>query len=460
MSMKANLLDHCRSSTVVLRRGLLSAVDRVPPAVRRSPLASTGLLSIFDQAVVSGTSFLTASIIGRASAPEQLGSYYLVLSVVLIASGLLDQVVTAPYVIYSKRRAGRELIEYTSSSWVHHFLWTALAVAGLLLSILFCWATSNSDVRPALWALLNAGPLLLLRETIRRFAFANLRLRSLIFFDMIVATVQLGGLAWLAYLGRLSLFNIYAVMGAACGLAAVIWYWLDSPKARIVRARLWPDWCENWAFGRWALRSYLVGSVTPQIMLWIVGLAVSAAATGVLGACTTLTGVANIFLLGISNILTPQAAQAYATGGRNHLRHVLLLAFAVLLVPVGALCLLAVFAGDALMVLVFGPLYQGSGSILFILTLSMLMVSAGTVAGNGLWAINRPRLNFIADVCCMSVTLLMAGVLVGPLGVLGAALATMAGNATAALVRVITLLRCLEFGVRNRITEVASAQSC
>ena len=80
--------------------------ERISAAGRRFPLASKGLLSIFDQAIFSGTSFLTAVLIGRATSPGQLGTYYLVLSIVLVISSVQDQLISAPYVIYSKRRQG------------------------------------------------------------------------------------------------------------------------------------------------------------------------------------------------------------------------------------------------------------------------------------------------------------------------------------------------------------------
>jgi O-antigen/teichoic acid export membrane protein len=220
-----------------------------------------------------------------------------------------------------------------------------------------------------------------------------------------------------------------------------------------------PDWRKNWMFARWALRSFLVGSTTPQIMLWIVSLTVGAAATGVLGACTTVTGVANVLLLGVANVLTPQAAHAYASGGPTELRRILCLATAVLFVPLSAFCLFVLVAGDWLMVLVFGSLFEGSGQTLFTLALSALMVSMGTVAGNGLWAIDQPKLNFVADGCAMGVTLISAALLVPKLGALGAALATLAGTSAAAVVRAITLLRCLGVGARDRGPEAASALS-
>ncbi len=417
---------------------------RIRQLMQRFPSASQGLLSIFDQAVVSGTGFTTAVIIGRMTSRDELGLYYVVLSLVLICSGIQEQVIAAPYIVYSKRRRGRELAEYYGSTWWHHFVLTVVVLAVLMAAIPALTLIGRTDIVPGIWALLGAGPLWLLRDAIRRFNYAHLHVRSAIVLDVIVAVVQLGGLALLGYFGMLSLFAIYAMMGAACGIASVGWYLSAPPRVRLNRTRLMSDWRNNWAFGKWAVRTFLLGNTTPYIMVWLLALSVGAAATGVLGACTTLIGITNILLSGVANVLTPQAAHAYASGGAGDLRRVLGRTAVFLALALGSLVLLVTLTGDRLAVFVFGAQYQGTGPILIALAFAALLNSIGMVVGNGLWAIDQPRANFLADVCCISVTLAVAAALVFPLGALGAALASLAGAFVAAVVRTFTLIRYLD----------------
>src|SRR3954470_24684248 len=92
------------------RQGWVSAAGKRMSALeRRFPLASRGFLSILDQAIYSGTSFVTAILIGRATSPDQLGLYYVVLSIILVLAGAQEQIVSAPYLVYSKRRQGHDL---------------------------------------------------------------------------------------------------------------------------------------------------------------------------------------------------------------------------------------------------------------------------------------------------------------------------------------------------------------
>jgi O-antigen/teichoic acid export membrane protein len=457
--MSADLLEHC-SAQEIEPSGLLAAIALRFRAIEdRFPSASKGLLSIFDQAIFSGTSFLTAALIGRATSPDQLGMYYLVLSIVLIISGVQEQLVAAPFVVYSKRRQGRDLAEYAGSMWAHYTIVTSIAMISILVAAAVLFATGQTKMLAGMWALLAAAPMILFRQWIRRFTFASLRLTSAIALDATVAVLQLSGLILLGHFGMLSLFRIYAVMGGACGLACLGWFFLDRPHLLFVRQRFLPDWCENWHFSKWALQTFVLGNTTPQLMLWIVSATIGASSTGIFGACNNLIGMAYVVLCGVDNVLTPQAAHAFATGGVKDLRRILIFAATFMAVTMGALCVFLLITGDWLVVLTFGNHYHGTGAIVLTLALSTTLNGLSIVVGNGLWAIHRPRSNFFADVCCMTVTLIAAALLIRPFGPLGAALASLAGASTAAVVRTFTLVRFLEDPALISNTEVSSDMS-
>jgi len=412
--------------------------------LRRFPAASRGACSLFDQAVVSATSFATAIIINRSASPDQVGLYYLATSILIVAIGVQDNVIASPYTIYSKRYHGRDLAEYAGSAWLHYLALTALGMIVLLTAILGLSVAGAVNIAPALWALLGAGPLLLLREAIRRFSFANLVFTSALLMDCSIAATQLAGLLLLSHFGKLSILTIYGVMGCSCTLACVGWYLLYPQSVRFEWRRFVPDWKRNWAFARWALRSYLVGNTSPYLMTWIINFAVGTAAAGVLGACGTLIGITNVLLSGVDRVLMPRSAQAFVVGGVRDLRRVLMMATWLLLFALVPFCFLLFAVGDRIAVAVYGSQFEGCGPILTVLATSAMMSAVGMVAGIGLWAVEQPQSNLVADVVSLLVTLAFAAMLVVTFGALGAALATLAGTTTAAVVRTATLLRVLD----------------
>jgi O-antigen/teichoic acid export membrane protein len=394
-------------------------------------------LSVFDQAVVSGTSFVTAVILARNCPREELGIYYLALSLVFFVRGIQEQLVSAPYMIYCGRKQGDALAEYAGSSLLHQCV--LLAVGSAVLALALATGLTPPDTQSAFWLLVGVGPLLLLREYIRQLLFAHLEMLSAIALDVAVSAIQLCAMLGLSFTGRLGVVETFAVMGSSCGISAAVWL-LVKRRPMIVRTTAAiRDFTANWVFARWALASQLLACTTPYVMPWVVALTHSEAETGTLGACTTLVGLSNMFMMGLCNFLSPRAARAFAEGGLAELKSVLTKTAGLFAVTLGSLCLGAFFLGEPLAVLVYGPQFAGTGWIIGVLTLSVLANSMGVTAGNGLWAMERPQANFAADLTALGVVIAATIFLVPMFGPLGAALATLSGTTTDAAVRVFIL---------------------
>jgi|GEM_PF-388312 len=411
---------------------------RVPVWQRRPALFKAGL-SIFDQAIYSGTSFVTAVIVGRSLSTSDLGVYYLTLTIVMVLFGIQDNVVAGPFAIYGARRRGRELEAYTGSMWAHHAGLTLLAMFGILSLLGLATVTGAVDFLSGLAVLIVAAPLMLLREGIRRLTFARLALPGAIMLDAAVSALQLGGLVTLTFLGRITVPNVFVVMGAACAIASICWFVITRERPRPEISRVGEDWRHNWAFAKWAVLSWLTVDTVPFVMPWIVDFSAGKSATGLFGACGTLIGVTNILVVGTGNFLRPKAAQSFAIGGVPALRFVLLSTGTLFAVLFGLFTLCMVFAGDFLGSFVYGEAFRGTWPILAALAATVLTNSLGFTAVNGLWAVGRPRAGLPADLAQMAITLVAAMILVSPYGALGAALAALVGSIAGTLTKVATL---------------------
>jgi O-antigen/teichoic acid export membrane protein len=372
-------------------------------------------------------------ILGRCTAQEELGLYYLALSVVFFARGIQEQLVSAPYMIYCTRKQGPALAEYSGSSLIHQCA-VMLLTAGLLIIAILAGAAPHGG-EAAFWLLVCAAPVLLMREFIRQFSFAHLDLKSALALDAAAAVLQLGSLALLAARGRLTVTTTLAILAIASGGPAIAWMAAHRrPMVGKASAAI-RDFASNWVFARWALASQLLACTTPYVMPWVVALTHGEADTGLLGAAATLVGLSNTFLMGLCNFLSPRAARAFAEGGLAELRTVLRNTALLFLSSLGAIALLAAIFGEQVATLVYGLRFAGAGPIITVLSLSVLANSIGVTAGNGLFAMERPRANFVADLASLAVVVLVACCCVPWLGPLGAALATLAGTASDAAIR-------------------------
>ena len=436
--MKTDLIDD---------RAQNSEQAQSPPAAPRKPALLEQrrallqpLLSIFDQAIVSGTRFATAVIIGRSCSQDQLGFYYLTLTFTVGMACLQETVITGPFTIFGARRRGREFAEYAGSVWTHQTILTAVGMLFLIGAIcVMSIAGGPANIIAGMWVLLGVGPLLLLRGAIRGFAFARLHVGTAIALDATVSLLQLGGLLSLWYVGHVSISRVFAVMGGACLVASLGWFFLAPRSARFVRSRVVKDWTAHWSFIKWSLLSFTIGDTLPLVMPWIVGLAAGTAATGVFGACVTLLGFTNVLVLGTANFLKPKAAKSYSTGGIPALRRVLLAIASVFAVVFGTVFVVVFLTGDWVPVLIYGTSFSGTGMILTALAANVLVGSLGLIARDGLLVLGLSRINFASDIAWFVTTIVAALCLVFPYGTVGAALALLIGTTSSNLLRAATL---------------------
>lgn len=397
------------------------------------PLLQKSVLSLFDQAIVSGTSFATSIIIGRLCGRSDLGIYALALSVVLFARGIQEQLVIAPYMVYCGRRKGAAAASYAGSSLVHQLI--ILLATCLCLALLGATGLGPEHMQPIIGLLLLVAPLMLLREFVRQMSFARLEVAAAIATDALIAVLQLGGLLLLGYWGMLDVRLALVVMAVSCGLATIVWFVGWRRPIEVTLAAVKSDWKHNWIFSRWALASHLLACSTPLVMPWVVAFTDGEEATGILAACSTLVGLSNMFMLGLANFLSPKAAHAFAEGGLPELKSVLRKTGLLFAITLGAAALGGFLLGEWVATLVYGPSFSGTGAIIGVLATSLLCNSMSVTCGNGLWAMERPNASFRADVISLVVTVLATALLIPPLGTLGAALALLAGTFCDAIVR-------------------------
>lgn len=405
----------------------------------RSPLAKT-CTSMFDQALVSGTSFVTSILLGRYCSKSELGVYYLALTIVLIMRGVQAELVTAPFTIYSQGLPASQKRDYSGSIIFHQLLIllaSSLLFAGAAATL--HWGVGPANLAPAFAVLIVFGPCLLMREFVRQLGFARLDPATVTVVDFLATALQLAGLAFLLVQKRLGAVEIFVLLGAANFAVSLMWWIAARPTFRFSPARFGSDWKQNWGFAKWALASQVVCSCTPFLLPWILAFVHGEEEAGVAAASSTLVGLSYVFTTAVANLLTPRAARAFAQSGSTALKRVLRNTTGLFLGVLGAFTLLVFWVGESLVCFVYGDAFAGTGLICFVFALGVLLNSLSIVAGNGLWAINRPQANLTADTITLAVTLLAALSLTPSLGVMGAAIANLTGCGVGACVRLFSL---------------------
>jgi len=450
MPTEIHLLDpseETSSETASLADGFTRSGSPVPRKRWRAWLAqpsfSQAPLSMIDQTIVSGTSFLTTLVIGRICGAEELGIYSLAFTLIVLATNLQTAVFSTPYTIYANRLNGRARQEYAGSVLLHCLILTAVtSIVLALVAIGMILMRSDYQYVSLIWILVLTMPLVLLREFVRRFAFAHLRISVVLALDIVVSAIQLGGLWLLVVTERVSTNHVYLLMGVACAIAGGGGLAVLKEGFAFRLESVLPELRKSWQLGRWIAATRAMVIVQTYAVYWLLAIAMGTAATGVYTASMTLLLAANPFVIGIGNILEPKAALAIANGGIHQLRSVVWRATQLLGGVMGLFCGLLFFSGGWLVNLLYsGSEYENQGPTVAVLALAVLVNACETGVTHGLRVLERPDLSFKASLLSLGITLVVAMLLIRPLGTLGGACAVLAGDTAAAVVRWVAFSR-------------------
>jgi O-antigen/teichoic acid export membrane protein len=390
--------------------------------------AQRALLAVFDQAIVSGTRFVTTVLLGRLCGPQELGSYTLAFTFYSLVACVQESLISLPYTIFSRRMDPKDRRYFSGSVLAHCVLLGVVATPILLLvaSGAASWLPS-AELRPTIAFMALSLPLALLVEFARRYALADLDLKAAIRIDATMAGLQLTALAMLVATQRLSASAAYGAIGLAAAITAALWYRGTRQHVRFAARNVRAAAASNWQFGRWGVASQLIFVARGAVSPWLLAALVGTAATGIYAACEMVILLANPLLLAFNNVMAPQASEAFVAAGRRGVRR---------LVVRSTLALTLAY----LLSLVYGEAYANYQQVVTLLAVAIVVEGLGMGAANGLWAIEKPQVNFVANATGSIVALVATAVTVGTWGVAGAALGSLAGRSISSALLVGALL--------------------
>ncbi len=405
-------------------------------ATGRRKLLSGGALSLLDQTVVSGTNFVTTVIIGRAAGETELGLYSLGFTVMVLLLGAQEALITLPYTVFGQRIGLDQLARLKGTTLIHQAGFSLLISLVLLFSGALTWALMGDSGFARVLLILSATSVLSsLRELLRRVAFADFQIGTVIRLDFMVCAVQLTGLVVLVKLGGVTAVSVLGWIGVASGIATCAVILIHPPKLTIDFGLAKKTLGKHWRFGRWLMMGQIVGISNGYLMNWLLALMLGLAEAGVFAACLTLTSLTNPLVIGIGNYLTPSYSNTAATTGYRSLRRPVVMVTLFMACCLSVVFLAVLFFGDELLQLLFGKQYAGYGRVTSVVAFTVLLRAVGTPPENGLRAMNRPYATFISQVVAFMVSLSSAILVIPTYTIVGAAYCMLAGDVAGDTVR-------------------------
>jgi O-antigen/teichoic acid export membrane protein len=392
-------------------------------------LTKEHIFSLVDQALVSGTSFLTTLLVARFGGAGELGIYAIGISVLVSLLAFQDSLILQPYTI-RQHSPGVHPADHGGASLIFSFVVSvgcavvlALAVSGAL-----AWE-GTSNMLAMIFAIAAVLPFVLTREFARRTAIAQLEMLRAVVLDAAVSLIQLCALALLGFTGRMSAVAACAALGGANGIVAAGWLCWGRHSLNLRPRAAKAIFAETWDLGKWLLVGRATVQVQGYVIYWIAIVTAGAVATGVLAACMSVVNIITPVILALGNVMVPRSVLAWRSEGgqglwreatRNAVR------FAAVIAP---FCIFVLFGGEALMHRLYpGSEYHGSGVIVAVLAFATFATALGGPASFALATMERPRAIVVVGVIGAVLSVGLVALSMMTWGLLGAAFGLLAGN--------------------------------
>jgi O-antigen/teichoic acid export membrane protein len=369
--------------------------------MKRVPVRVLGLT---DQAIASGTNFLTIILVARAISPSAFGYFVLAFALLQSAGAVQTALITRAHNVLGAVRTGDAYRRYTTAAALVQVVYASAWVVVLLAVAAVAWASGSSAA--LLFAV--AAPALFawqLQEFCRRVFYTERKLGLALADDLLSYGSQAVAVVWLAASGELTGARALLVVAVTSAVALLAVAPLFVRRiGRVVDRDLVR---EGWQFGRWLAGAEVAYWVASQSYIYVGGLVVGPAASAALKGAQTLLGPISVFLAFFVNYFPTSFAHARAASTRElveRMRSGLMTTFPVALVYGG---LTAIFA-PSLLAAVYGEAYRPYATVVRLFALYYVLLSISDVFVAALAAQQRTRRIFLGH-CVGAVITVCAG---------------------------------------------------
>ncbi len=276
----------------------------------RALLSGRSVWALGDQAMLSIGNFLTNILLIRHLSKNNYGNFTLLLGIILLLNNLHWSLVSYPLSVLG---AGDDDSALRRRSIRSLGLTLMLFIPfGLILGSVVARVVGLQLVPWVLAALLFWQ----IQETLRRTLMARLHHHRAMFGDAVSYIGQALVVGLLIFSGKLTVEYAFGIIATTSAIAALI---------QAIQLKLFiPDShgssssnliTENWSLGRWVLYSNLISLPTVYVTPWILAYFHGVGEVAAYGALSTLLGVTNPILNGMSGLIVPAVAKAKADHG-------------------------------------------------------------------------------------------------------------------------------------------------
>jgi len=299
------------------------------------------LWALSDQAVVSGSNFLTNIMLARFIGLHEFGIFALCWMTVLFVNSIQYALVVQPTMSIGPKQQEKDRPSYYGAVFFQELILVCVCFAVVYAGLhVFTDVTRYSGLRPLALPLAVSAFAYQAQDFVRRYFFAAGKSRLALLDDLLSYLTQLPILFLLHITGRLNSATALWVMAGTSLLGLCVgWLWVEPLAFEWTRVK--EVFSRHWRIARWLGASALLQWTSGNLFIIAAPIYYGASAAGVLRAAQNLMGVTHVWFQGLDNVVPAEASRRLHEGGTksmlSFLRSVLLkwggltLAFALLM---------------------------------------------------------------------------------------------------------------------------------
>lgn len=379
----------------------------------------TKLITLCDQAVVSGTNFLSGILLTRELGIDSYGSYAIAFLFVLFCSSIHQAFIISPMLSLGVKKDSTEKTKYFGTLLAQQLLFCMLAI---LLSFFIIHVSNTIAPEWNISSLASILPLCiaayLMHDYFRKYFYVKRAASKALKIDLIAYGFQWIALIYLCYTDLLSIYNSYAVLFIAFALSS-IYALLQHEKLHVEKNYFKSILLENWFYARYLLGTALLQWLSGNFFIITAGTLLGTSSVGAIRVAQNIMGVLHVFFLALENEVPVKAAMLYNKLGLKQLMHYIK-QVGVLggLLTIGVLTLVAFFSKEILSLL-YGSEYVPFATILIGYCIIYLLVFFGTTLRFAIRTVEKNKSIFIAYIISTIFSLFSAKFIINQFDVYG-----------------------------------------
>lgn len=379
-------------------------------------------LTLTDQLIISGSSFLVTILLTRLLGLDQVGIFSLLWVLVLFSQSMHQAAVISPMLVFvGKETNETDRDHYLGSLAIIQFAFALVIALGVavFMHMYMSWYP-ETDITGIRYRLPLLIIFILNNDFLRKSLYARFKFGYSVVVDAVAYGVQILALLVMGLYGELTLERVILIMLLVQMLVSVSSLFLiplkkiDINYFKVLVKR-------HFTFSSWLIMAAVFQWFVGNVLLLVGARYLSMEIIGALRIIQNLMGVLNVILLSFESYIPVSASRIFVHSGKHglltYLRSTMLKATLLFTVPMALFMLLPEF----IISLTYGDQYINYAYLLKAYTLLYVFIIIGMILRIGLRAIERTRPIFISYVLTALVSAVLAKPLIlawGDLGVI------------------------------------------